>query len=132
MERFQLKKRPSFFKTNKRIIKIGIVIMVFSIILLMNEISHLVERTLHVLCEAKVESIGITISNKAIDEVMQGVSYEDLVTFLKNEEGQIVALKSNIVKMNQISSEIAIRIQEMYDNLEKIYVYVPLRKFYRK
>ena len=83
--------------------------------LFLNWMDQVIESTLHVLCDAKVESIGITISNKAIDDVMKNLTYEDLISFVKNEEGSIIALKSNIVKMNQIASEIAVKIQEMYD-----------------
>ena len=109
-----------------------VILMIFIIIFFFTWMNERIESTLHVLCDAKVESIGITVSNKAIDEVMENITYEDLVTFVKDEEGKLIALKSNIVKMNQIASEIAVKIQEMYDSLDKIYVYVPLRKFYRK
>ena len=131
MERFGFKKKLHI-KWKKRNIKWLLIFCVFLVMIGMNWMDQLIEDTLHVLCEAKVESIGITISNKVIDDVMDGVTYEDLVTFVKSEEGKLIALKSNIVKMNQISSEIAVKIQEMYDELDKIYVYVPLRKFYRK
>ncbi len=95
----------------------------------MSTMDAMIESTLHVLCDAKVESIGITISNKAIDDVMKGITYEDLISFVKDEEGKLIALKSNIVEMNQIASEIAVKIQEMYDALDKIYVYVPIGNF---
>ena len=101
-----------------------VIMLIFIIILFLNWLDKVIESTLHVLCDAKVESIGITVSNKAIDEVMG-----DLVTFVKGEEGKLIALKSNIVKMNQIASEIAVKIQEMYDSLDRIYVYVPLGNF---
>ena len=109
----------------------GVVILII-VLFIFQKTTDLVEDTLHTLCEAKVESIGITISNKAIDDVMDGIMYEDLIKFDKDGEGKIVALKSDVVEMNNISSEIAAKIQYMYDELEDIYVYVPLRKFYRK
>ena len=132
MERFGLKRR--LFKRNNNVkaflIK-GVVILII-VLFIFQKTTDLVEDTLHTLCEAKVESIGITISNKAIDDVMDGIMYEDLIKFDKDGEGKIVALKSDVVEMNNISSEIAAKIQYMYDELEDIYVYVPLRKFYRK
>ena len=132
MERFGLKRR--LFKRNNNVkaflIK-GVVILII-VLFIFQKTTDLVEDTLHTLCEAKVESIGITISNKAIDDVMDGIMYEDLIKFDKDGEGKIVALKSDVVEMNNISSEIAAKIQHMYDELEDIYVYVPLRKFYWK
>ena len=131
MERFGLKRRLlKRGKSRSSFIIKGLIIIILAIIIF-QKMTDLVEGTLHSLCEAKVESIGITISNKAIDDVMDGIKYEDLIKFDKDEEGKIVALKSDVVEMNNISSEIAAQVQEMYDKLEDIYVYVPLRKFYR-
>ena len=130
MERFGLKRNISNKINNKKILLIKFIIVIVLIALLFQKMTDLVEGTLHSLCEAKVESIGITISNKAIDDVMDGIEYEDLIKFEKDGDGKIIALKSDVVEMNNISSEIAAKIQLMYDQLEDIYVYVPIRKFY--
>ena len=74
----------------------------------------------------------MAVSNKAIDDVMEKVTYEDLVNFVKDDTGRIIALKSDVLEMNSIASKVAGKIQKMYDELEDIYIYVPLRKFYRK
>lgn len=132
MERFGLKRKIFNRINNKKIFFIKLFIIIICIIIVFQKMTDLVEGTLHSLCEAKVESIGITVSNKAIDEVMDGIKYEDLIKFDKDAEGKIIALKSDVVEMNNISSEIATKIQKIYDELKDIYVYVPLRKFYRK
>lgn len=132
MERFGLKRKIFNRINNKKIFCIKLLIIIILSIIIFQKMTDLVEGTLHSLCEAKVESIGITVSNKAIDEVMDGIKYEDLIKFDKDTEGKIIALKSDVVEMNNISSEIATKIQKIYDELEDIYVYVPLRKFYRK
>ncbi len=110
---------------NHKLIKVIIFILI--IFILFQFMTDRAEETLLSLCEAKVESIGITLSNKAIDDVMEDVVYQDLISFVKDENGKIIALKSNVVEMNSISSQIAAKIQEMYDEMEDIYVYVPLR-----
>ena len=130
MERFGLKRKIVNRKNSQKIFLIKGIIIIIMIIFLFQKTTDLVEDTLHSLCETKVESIGITLSNKAIDEVMEGIEYEDLIKFDKDEYGKIIALKSNVVEMNNISSEIATKVQKMYDELKDIYVYVPLRKFY--
>lgn len=132
MERFELKRRIFSKKQSKKIFLIKWLIILVLVILVFQKMTDLVEGTLHSLCEAKVESIGITVSNKAIDDVMDGIEYEDLIKFDKDSNGKIIALKSDVVEMNNISSEIATKIQKIYDELEDIYVYVPLREFYRK
>ena len=132
MERFGLKRKIFNRINNKKKFCIKFLIIIILSIIIFQKMTDLVEGTLHSLCEAKVESIGITVSNKAIDEVMDGIKYEDLIKFDKDANGKIIALKSDVVEMNNISSEIATSIQKIYDELEDIYVYVPLRKFYRK
>ena len=129
MERFGLKRRICSRVSNRKIFLIKLIIVIIAVILVFQAMTDLVEGTLHSLCEAKVESIGITISNKAIDDVMDGIEYEDLIKFDKDTEGKIIALKSDVVEMNNISSEIATKIQAMYDELEDIYVYVPIGNF---
>ena len=132
MERFGLKRKIIKRANNKKVFLIKLLLIIICIILIFQKMTNLVEGTLHSLCEAKVESIGITVSNKAIDEVMDGIKYEDLIKFDKDANGKIIALKSDVVEMNNISSEIATSIQKIYDELEDIYVYVPIRKLYWK
>lgn len=129
MERFGLKRRFLSRKETKKIFLIKCSMILAIIILIFQAMTNLVEETLHSLCEAKVESIGITLSSKAIDDVMDGIKYEDLIKFDKDANGKIIALKSDVVEMNNIASEIATQIQKMYDELEDIYVYVPLGNF---
>ena len=129
MERFGLKRNLFKKINNRKIFLIKLIVILVTITFIFQAMTDLVEGTLHSLCEAKVESIGITVSNKAIDDVMDGIQYEDLIKFDKDAEGKIIALKSDVVEMNNISSEIATKIQKIYDELEDIYVYVPLGNF---
>lgn len=129
MERFGLKKNLFKRINNRKIVLIKLIVILVTITFIFQAMTDLVEGTLHSLCEAKVESIGITVSNKAIDDVMDGIKYEDLIKFDKDSSGKIIALKSDVVEMNNISSEIATKIQKIYDELEDIYVYVPLGNF---
>lgn len=129
MERFGLKRRICNRVNNRKIFLIKLILIMVIVMVVFQLMTNLVEETLQSLCEAKVESIAITVSNKAIDEVMDGIEYEDLIKFDKDAEGKIIALKSDVVAMNNISSEIATKIQNMYDELDDIYVYVPLGNF---
>ena len=131
MERLKLKRNRYTKAQRYRVFIIKILIIAVIGIFIFQFMTVKVE-TLITLCKAKVESIGVAVSNKAIDDVMEKVTYEDLVNFVKDDTGRIIALKSDVLEMNSIASKIAGKIQEMYDELEDIYIYVPLRKFYRK
>ena len=127
MERFVLGRNRYKKFDSKKILLLKCIIVFGMFLVIFQAMTNLVEGTLLSLCEAKVESIAITVSNKAIDDVMEDIVYEDLIKFDKGADGRIVALKADVVEMNNISSEIATLIQNMYDELENIYVYVPLR-----
>ncbi len=132
MERLKLKRNRYTKAQRYRVFIIKILIIAVIGIFIFQFMTVKVEETLITLCKAKVESIGVAVSNKAIDDVMEKVAYEDLVNFVKDDTGRIIALKSDVLEMNSIASKIAGKIQEMYDELEDIYIYVPLRKFHRK
>lgn len=132
MERLKLKRNRYTKAQRYRVFIIKILIIAVIGIFIFQFMTVKVEETLITLCKAKVESIGVTVSNKAIDDVMEKVTYEDLVNFVKDDTGRIIALKSDVLEMNSIASKIAGKIQEMYDELEDIYIYVPLREFHRK
>lgn len=133
MERLRLKKnRIRNSISIKRFFIFKVLILLALILVIFVYVTNKVEETLVMICRAKVEGIGITISNSVIEEVMRDKHYEDLISFVKDGSGKIVALKSNVIEMNDIASKIAIKVQEMYDELEDIYIYVPLRKFYWK
>ena len=128
MERFGFRKKLHF-KISKKHFWVLFLVIIICGVLLLKYLNQLVAKTLHALCEVKVESIGIALSNKAIDDVMKGITYEDLIHFIKDDSGKIIALKSDVVEMNKISAEIAEELQRMYDELDDIYVYVPLGNF---
>ena len=132
MERLKLKRNRYTKAQRYRVFIIKILIIAVIGIFIFQFMTVKVEETLITLCKAIVESIGVAVSNKAIDDVMEKVAYEDLVNFVKDDTGRIIALKSDVLEMNSIASKIAGKIQEMYDELEDIYIYVPLRKFHRK
>lgn len=132
MERLKLKRNRYTKAQRYRVFIIKILIIAVIGIFIFQFMTVKVEETLITLCKAKVESISVAVSNKAIDDVMEKVTYEDLVNFVKDDTGRIIALKSDVLEMNSIASKIAGKIQEMYDELEDIYIYVPLRKFHRK
>jgi hypothetical protein len=132
MERLKLKRNRYTKAQRYRVFIIKILIIAVIGIFIFQFMTVKVEETLITLCKAKVESIGVAVSNKAIDDVMEKVTYEDLVNFVKDDTGRIIALKSDVLEMNSIASKVAGKIQKMYDELEDIYIYVPLRKFYRK
>ena len=81
------------------------------------------------LCQIRATSIGVTVSNTAVKEVMNELNYTDLVALEKDNNGKIIALKAKVIEMNQISSQIAAKMQELYSQINDAYVKIPIGNF---
>lgn len=52
-----------------------------------------------------------------------------MVTLERDDDGNILALRANVIEMNKISSQIGTLIQEKYSMLEDMYIKIPLGNF---
>jgi len=67
-----------------------------------------------ILSDIQARAVAIELVNRVVEEKMQGVNYEDLVMYERNENGEITMLKVNSVLMNNLSSQISIDIQKVF------------------
>ncbi|MBQ8299476.1 MAG: sporulation protein YunB [Clostridia bacterium] len=116
-------------KSNKKSTFFNLLLLLFSILFAFNTVTKYIEPTLMELCNVRAESLGISISNEVVEEVMRDVGYLDLIILDRNEEGKILALRANVMEMNRIASEISKRIQEKNDKLEASYIKIPIGNF---
>ena len=61
---------------------------------------------------------------------MKKYTYEELFSVEKDSNNNINMIKSNIKCINEITSEIAIKIQNRIDETERENIEIALRKFY--
>lgn len=78
------------------------------------------------LCTAKALSIATDITNKKSSEVLAKYNYKDTVEILKGEEGKNNILKTDIVTINEIASDIAVEIQNALNEIGKEYIEIPI------
>lgn len=64
------------------------------------------------LCQNRAESIATIVSNEEATNVMKEHSYDELFTIEKDKDGNITMIKSNVVPINAIISDVANKIQE--------------------
>ena len=83
------------------------------------------------LCEGKAKSIATMISNEQATNVMREHSYDEIFTIEKDTNGNITMIKSNVIPINEIISDVAIKIQEEIDKQGREDIEIALRKFYR-
>ena len=64
------------------------------------------------LCENEAKSLATIISNEQATNVMREHSYDELFTVEKDTNGNVTMIKSNVIPINEIISDVAIKIQE--------------------
>lgn len=69
-------------------------------------------------CKAMAKSISTKICNNEATEVMKKYEYEDLIVVTKDENGNIKMVGANIITINEIISDIPIRMQEELEKEE--------------
>ena len=79
------------------------------------------------LCGNRAEAIATIVSNEQASIVMKEHSYDELYTIEKDDQGNITMIKSNVVPINEIISNVANKIQEGIDTRGKENVEIALR-----
>lgn len=82
------------------------------------------------LCESRAKSIATMISNEQATIVMREHTYDELFSIEKDNNGNITMIKSNVIPINEIISDVANKIQEEIDNRGREDIEIALRKLY--
>lgn len=117
--------------TQKQKNRIKLITVVFIAFATVKLVIDAVEPVFNTLCEDKAISMATIISNNKATEVMKEHSYDELFQIEKNEDGTVSLLKANVVQINQITSEVAVKIQEEINNQGRDNIGIALRDFYR-
>lgn len=113
---------PNNFRGNKRIDKtkknkiVKIILVMTIACLTVKTVLDAVLPIFNSLCENKAKSIATIVSNQKATEVMKQHTYEELFSIEKDDEGNIKMIKSNIIPINEITSDIAVKIQKEIDS----------------
>lgn len=71
-----------------------------------------VDPVFNTLCKDEAKGLATIITNQEATNVMKQYSYEDLFSIEKDEQGNILMIKSNVFPINEIISSIPVKIQE--------------------
>ena len=78
------------------------------------------------LCEDRVKSIATIISNQESTKIMNKYQYEELYTIEKDEAGNVVIIKSNVVPINNMISDLTEGIQNRFNEVENTKIEIPV------
>ena len=101
--------------TQKMIGKILILILIITTILKITY--NYVEPIFATMCEDKVKSLATIITNQQSTIVMNKYQYDELYSIERDKSGNILMIKSNIVPMNNLVSDLTENIQHEFDNI---------------
>ncbi len=81
------------------------------------------------LCKDKAKSIATIISNEEATNVMKEHTYDELFTLEKDKDGNITMIKSNISAINEIISDVAVKIQNKINQRGRENIEIALGSF---
>ena len=81
------------------------------------------------LCKDKAKSIATIISNEQATVVMREHTYDELFTIDKDNNGNITMIKSNVYAINEILSDVAVKIQNEIEKKGRENIEIALGSF---
>ena len=107
----------------------GLVVLIIALLTFGMEI-RAISPIIDKVCSDTAKAKATIITNEKSTEVMKRYSYEDFVKIYRDEAGNITMLQSNIITINEITSDIAARIQEALLNDDESMMNIKFRKLY--
>lgn len=125
---FKIQPRNGRNKNNKRGKKkiVFIIVIILVEILVAKRIIDSINPIIDSQCTSQARNIAIAITNRQSAIVMENYKYEDLVTIVKDSSGKIQLIKLNIVPVNEITSDVTLRIQDDINNTDYAHISVRL------
>lgn len=127
-------KLPKFFIiNNKRNIKnkkiFKILLILITIIILLTIIIRAVTPVFNRLCSEKAKSTATLITNEETTKAIEDYKYSDFIIIHKDENGNVLMLESNMKNINNVTSDVAYRIQTQINNSEDEDITISLGSF---
>lgn len=115
-------------RKKRKVLKILIILVIATIVVrtILFSISPIIEER----CKTSAKSIATKISNEQTTNVMANYTYDDLINIIKDENGNIKMIGTNIVSVNEIISDIPIKIQEELEKSENNNFNIKLGSFF--
>lgn len=114
-------------KNKRKMVKITLIlgIAILTASFMVEAISPIIDRQ----CINMAKSVATKVSNEQATAVMANYKYEDLCKVEKDSNGNISMISANIIPVNEIISDIAIKIQEELNETKNSKFYITLGSF---
>ena len=120
-----LKNTPKSHKSRRKIKNTMPVVSIFLVAFITCfSIWNFVNPIFETLCKDKAKSEATIITNEETTKIIEKYNYDTFFTIQKDEKGSIQMINANVLKINQVTSDIAVAIQKALDSNEKNRVYI--------
>lgn len=123
--------KRNHFGNKKMKVKVTITIIIVIAFVTLKTIIEAINPIFDTLCENKAKSIATIISNEEATNVIMEHTYDEMFTIEKDSDNNITMVKSNIISINEIISDVAIKIQESIEKRGRENIEIAMREFYR-
>ena len=106
-----------------------IIIFITAIVIYAKLMLDAVNPIFDTLCENEAKSLATIISNEQATNVMTEHSYDELFTVEKDANGNVTMIKSNVIPINEIISDVAVKIQEEINQQGRQNIQIALGSF---
>ncbi|MBE6866568.1 MAG: sporulation protein YunB [Ruminococcaceae bacterium] len=115
-------------KTENSIFKNKLLIFLFMFTVIFVFIDSRIRPQIITLARYKVQSVVTQAANQAIIEQMEQspLSYGDLITVQRNENGEITLLSYNALEVNRLKSQITSTVISKVQMMDKADIYIPI------
>ncbi len=125
--RIKLAKCKKKFKKNRNLKKIYFIIIFYSITITTSwYVLKSIDPIFEGLCISKATNIATEITNKKTSEVLARYNYKETVEIQEGENSKNKILKTDVVLLNEIISEIAIKTQEELEKMSRENIEIPI------
>lgn len=106
-------------KKSRRMLKLCTIMLIAVVTanIIIKSINPIIEKN----CQVMARSIATKISNEQATIVMSKYKYDDMCNIFKDSNGNITMISANIITVNEIISDVAVKIQEEL-NLSLIHI----------
>lgn len=116
--------------------KIKLLLALIGILILFNiflyELNRVITPAIVNISDEEIKRKTVAIINKTIlEEYSDKFNYDQVIRIEKDSEGNIIMLRADTLKMNQIACEVAIRAQEELKNAGTMYIKIPIGYIFR-
>ena len=94
-------------------------------VMIINAINPIIDK----ICIDESRNKATLIANKMTSEAIANYTYEDLMTIHRDEQGNVTMIEANVMIINSIASNVAVKIEEEITKNSNSNVHIKLRKF---